>query len=194
MPRAGYERCALYLRRSFGGTWFGSRTGDAANEPDCGGCELAGSPENRGAVKSGTVWDLADRDEREFLAAYIAAHPERSATTREFGLPPLACPRCEAPLSIVRPNEHWRGYLECRECWLAFSFCSGRLEQGRFRPPGFRVPEEEDEPCLSSAIAGKENAPNTLATILEKMEKPRSRAAVRLARCSSISGRRTEGC
>jgi uncharacterized protein YbaR (Trm112 family) len=107
-----------------------------------------------------TVWDLADREQRRFLASYIATLPEKSLTTRHFG---LACPRCEAPLAIVPHSEKWRGYLACRECWLAFSFCSGRLERGRFRPPGFLIPWEEavvsesieEEQCSPSAIAAK---------------------------------------
>src|SRR6266446_4039893 len=98
----------------------------------------------------------------------------------------LDCPRCGTPLDVVGSNLRWRGYLACRECWLAFSFCSGRLEQGRFRPPGFLIPWE-DELCSTSVTAGRENAQTTIATIQHEMARARLRAVARRVRFSSAS-------
>lgn len=49
----------------------------------------------------------------------------------------LRCPRCDAPLTEHLPGPLWRRYFECRECWLAFSFYSGRLQPGRDPNPQF---------------------------------------------------------
>jgi hypothetical protein len=49
----------------------------------------------------------------------------------------LKCPRCESPLTEHLPDGRWRRYFECSECWLAFSFYSGRLQPGRDLNPQF---------------------------------------------------------
>lgn len=47
------------------------------------------------------------------------------------------CPRCDAPLLEHLPDGRWRRHFECRDCWLAFSFYSGRLQPGRDLNPHF---------------------------------------------------------
>jgi len=43
----------------------------------------------------------------------------------------LRCPRCSALLNLVTLDECYLNYFGCDDCWVAFHFEYGRLEQGR---------------------------------------------------------------
>lgn len=56
----------------------------------------------------------------------------RSVTTaRRSDACALRCPRCSTPLNFVTLDARYLNYFSCDDCWTAFHFEYGRLEQGR---------------------------------------------------------------
>lgn len=83
------------------------------------------------------------KEQTDLERALIGSLFEARAVAKHFvehskiAIEALNCPRCDAPLTEHLPGPRWRRYFECRECWLAFSFYTGRLQPGRDPNPTF---------------------------------------------------------